>query len=329
MGRKRAEKPWGFLAAMRHLERRAGKKPRIGKNRRRADDIVELGQDPYLSFAASDLSEVDITARPPRVRPRFLGFFGPFGSMPISQAREVDRWARNGDWSFVRFTDMLVTRFQQLFYRSWSDARPITQFDHPSGGEFPRMLRALTGDAAPCYDGAGAVGDIARLRYTALASGRVKSPTRLRAILRAHFGVPVRVEEFASSWMEFAREDCSVLGFSGMSLGQNLHAGARTATIGEKVVIHVDCRSRPEYESFLPGAPRQAELADLVLSYLGLFYAVDVALWLPRREVGGIILGQSGQLGWTTGTPAAATQPKGTRVRATQFQLTPDIIYRN
>lgn len=312
---------------MRYLEARAGTKPRIGQNRRLADEIVSMGQDPYLGFATEDLSAIDLRAAPPRVRPRFLGFFGPFGPLPKSMTREVARWTRNGDRSFVAFADILTARFQQLFYRSWSDARPITQYDHPGGGEFPRMLRAFTGDAGAAYDTAGAVDDITRVRYTALAHGRIKSPSRLRAILRAHFGVMVGIEEFAISWMEFADEDRSVMGRSGMQLGRNFRAGARAASIDSKVVIHLECPSRAEYECFLPGRPKQAALADLVLSYLGLFTEVDVALWLPRREVGAVVLGRSGQLGWTTATASADDADPDALVRATQFQLTQNMIF--
>ncbi|MEM1234430.1 MAG: type VI secretion system baseplate subunit TssG, partial [Pseudomonadota bacterium] len=269
-------KGWGVLPALRYLERRAGTAPRIGKSSRIDEETAELGQDPYLSFAASELSDIDMTVEPARIRPRFLGFFGPFGSLPIAFTREVDRWVRAGDRSFVRFTDIFTTRFIQLFYRSWSDARPVTQFDHPSGGTFPGMLRAFTGDASTAHNDTGAVPDAIRVRYTALLAGRIKSPVKLRAVLSAHFGLPVRVEEFASSWMEFPPEDCSIMGISGMALGRSMRAGSRTATIGEKFVIHIECPSRAEYESFLPGGARQSQLADLVLGYVGLFFSIDV-----------------------------------------------------
>ncbi|QUJ78249.1 type VI secretion system baseplate subunit TssG [Sulfitobacter albidus] len=132
-----SSKGWGFLSAMRFAERRAKGKPRIGKSTRVAQDAVSMGQDPFTGFPDSDLSQIDLAADPPRIRPRFLGFFGPFGPLPGAQTREVAFWTRNGDSSFVRFADIFVTRFQQLFYRSWSDARAITQFDHPTGGNSP------------------------------------------------------------------------------------------------------------------------------------------------------------------------------------------------
>ncbi|MEL6617275.1 MAG: type VI secretion system baseplate subunit TssG [Pseudomonadota bacterium] len=320
--RKKQRSAWGFLQAMRFLERRAGKKPRIGQSRRISQDVVDMGQDPYTGFAASDLSEAAMDANPPRLRPRFLGFFGPFGPLPHAISREVDRWVRNGDRAFVRFADIFVARFQQLFYRAWSDARPITQHDHPSGGQFPRFLRALTGDASPAYDGISPVDDTVRLRYTALTMGRVRSPVRLRQVLRAHFGVHVRVEEFVTSWLDFAEEDRSVMGLQGMGLGRDLRVGQRAPSISEKIVLHLECDTMDQYRSFLPGRDRQAELRDLVQGYLGAFFEIDVALWLPRYEIAPAQLGQTTQLGWTSAMPISqGKRIQSDMVRATQYKI--------
>ena len=324
--RKAQRSRWGFLQALRHLERRAGKKPRIGQSRRLSQEIVDLGQDPYTGFAYDELSEVDVDAKLPRVRPRFLGFFGPFGPLPHSITREVDRWARNGDKAFVRFADIFVARFQQLFYRAWSDARPITQYDHPSGGEFPRLLRSLTGDAHGSFDGASPVDDVVRLRYTALSMDRVRSPVRLRQILRAHFGVAVRIEEFVTGWLEFAPEDRSVMGMQGMRLGQDLRVGQRAPSISEKIVVHVECNSVEEYRDFLPGRDRQAELKDLVLGYLGAFFEIDVALWLPRAQIAPAQLGTTTELGWTSAMPMRqGGDVQNALVRATQYKISMEV----
>ncbi len=320
--RKARRKSWGFLQAMRYLERRAGSKPRIGQNRRVSQDVADMGQDPYTGFATADLAVADLEAKPPRIRPNFLGFFGPFGPLPHAMTREVERWVHNGDRAFVRFTDIFVARFQQLFFRSWSDARPITQHDHPTGGEFPRMLRALTGDASRAFDGTSPVDDTVRLRYTALTMGRVRSPVRLRQMLRAHFGVAVRVEEFVTGWLEFDPEDRSCMGLRGMGLGRDVRVGQRAPSISEKVILHLECSTLDEYRSFLPGRDRQAELKDLVLGYLGAFFEIDVALWLPRSEIAPTQLGTSTQLGWTSALPLGhGGSAYAEMVRATQYKI--------
>lgn len=298
---------YGFLALMRWLERRAKNKPRIGQNRNIDDDIADLGQDPFSGFADSDLSDVDLHATPPRVRPRFLGFFGPFGALPLAMTSEAQRWLANGHAGFTRFTDIFAARFLQLFYRSWSDARPITQFDHPSGGTFPDQLRAFTGDADASFRDKGVVDDIVRLRYTALQMGRVRSPVRLQQILSAHFGVAIEIEEFAVSWLDFEDDELSCLGYENARLGENAKLGNRMATTEEKAVIHIRCKSNEEYVSFLPKRQCYQELVDLVRSYFGVFYLFDVKLWLPRGHLKSAQLGVSVELGWMAMLPADST----------------------
>lgn len=309
---------------MRYLERHAGQKPKVGKNLRLRDEIAKLGQDPFMHFPDSDLSDVDLTTEPPIVRPRFVGFFGPFGPLPNSITREAAHWKNNGDSSFVEFTDMLTARFQQLFYRSWSDARAITQFDHPSGGAFPDYLRALTGDADTSYLGRGAVDDIVRLRYTPLALGRVKTPVKLKEIIHAHFSLPVRVEEFVADWLDFAPEDLSVLGRNGMTLGQNMRIGARSRSVGETLTLHLECKSLAQMTGFLPGRAQALELKDLILGYVGPFFDVNIALWLPRSAVSPMQLGQNAELGWMSALPRDESTPTaGNRAlaRVCQFRI--------
>ncbi|CUH78113.1 type VI secretion protein, family [Tritonibacter multivorans] len=313
---------FGFLALMRWLERRAGSKPRVGQSRRVHDDIADVGQDPYLGFPDSDLSEVDLSATRPKVRPRFLGFFGPFGALPLAMTREAKRWHDNGQPGFTRFADIFSARFIQLFYRSWSDARPVTQFDHPSGGDFPDHLRALTGDAGPVHRGLGAVDDIVRLRYTGLQMGRVRSPVRLQQILRAHFHVDVEIEEFAASWLNFAPEDLSSLGFTGVRLGEDAKLGSSMATTEEKAVIHIRCPQLATYRAFLPGQARHRELTDLVMGYTGQFFAFEVRLWLPRSQLQNAQLGVSAEVGWMAVLPEASPpEPSGGWAQMCSYQI--------
>ena len=313
---------YGFLWLMRWLERHADGKPRIGQNQRVREDIVALGQDPYIGFAKSDLSEVDLTKSTASVRPRFMGFFGPFGALPMASTREAEFWKRNGDSSFVRFADIFVSRFIQLFYRSWSDARPITQFDHPDGGTFPDQLRAITGDAGPAFANRGAVHDTVRLRYTPLMHGRVKSPTKLSEIVSLHFSLQVRVEEFVVSWLEFASEDLSRVGQQSMGLGQSVRLGGRTASIGEKIKLHLECRDLEQYRSLLPGRKGHAELLDLVQSYVGLTIDVDVVLWIPREAIVPMQLGKDTELGWMSAIPGPTSDEENCQpVKACQFLL--------
>ncbi len=310
----------GFLALMRQIERRAGDKPLIGRSRRLRDDLVDLGQDPFLAFPTSNISHFDQSGKRPVVRTRFLGFFGPHGALPLNTTEEVLRWAESGDKAFVSFTDIFVSRFLQLYFRSWSDAQAITQFDHPTADLYQSALLSMTGIGTPAFRGLSTINDTTKLRMTPLAMGRVKSPVRLRQMLELHLGTSVTVEEMVPMWMDFEPDARSAIGQQGSTLGQDLSLGSRVCSVGEKICLHVQVANKAEYRNFLPGGSHNAQLADIAFWYLGKTVDIDVTLWLPSSEVEPAITGRAGELGWT-----ASLAPKAGKadeyVQGARYQL--------
>lgn len=308
----------GFLSLLRQLERAAPDRPRIGRAERTRDEIADLGQDPFLTFPDTDLSEAQLDQSPPRVRPRVLGFYGPHGALPLTLTEEVLGWAESGDRAFVDFTDIFAARFIALLFRTWSDASAISQFDHPDD-RFQKYLLSFAGLGTPAFRDQSDTLDTLRLRNIALFVGRVRSPVRLRQMLELHLKADVTVEEMVPAWMEFEPDSLSRLGMQGSTLGQNIHLGRRILSIGEKIRIHIRAATLDGYRRFLPGGPDHGQLRTVVQSYLGLAFEVDVALWLPQREVEPTVMGRSGQLGWM-----ACVAPPGEGdafVKGTNFRL--------
>lgn len=314
----------GLFALLRQLERHGADRPRIGRNTRLRDALVRLGQDPFLAFPASDLARLDDGARAPRVRAQFLGLFGAFGALPLNWTEEVRRWFDAGDESFVAFTDIFVARFQELFFRAWSDAQPITQFDHPDD-RFQTWLMALLGTGTPALRGRGTLSDTVRLRLAPLALGRVKSPVRLRQMLQLHFDGTARVsiEEMLPSWLEFEPDARSQLGLQCSLLGRDMHLGERVQALGQKIRIHLHLDANSAYDRFLPGGPDHADLRDIVFWYLGQRFEVETALWLPHPELRPAQLGRTGTLGWMACLAPEAGDDRRAPVRVTVFRLEP------
>ncbi len=289
---------YGFLALLRMLERQAEDKPRIGRSRRTRDDIVRLGQDPFLAFPEREVATASLKGNRRDVRSPIMGFFGAFGALPLNTTEEVLRWAEAGDKGFVEFTDIFATRFIQLYYRAWADARPIVQFDHGADDRFQKYLLSLVGLGTPAFRDQADVLDTLRLRYTALFVGRIKSPRRLQQILKLHLKTDVEIEELVPSWMEFEPDSLSQLGMQGSSLGRDMHLGSRIQSVGEKICVHLYPRTFEAYTQLLPGGKNHTQLDMVVASYLGMTFEVDVAVWLPFSEVPPAKLGGSSTLGW-------------------------------
>jgi type VI secretion system protein ImpH len=305
-GLNRDPSAFGFFALMRDMERGNPGKPRIGRNATLKDEVVTLGQDPFLSFPDANISHYEEReGLPPRMRSRFLGYFGPQGALPLNTTVEVNQWYARKDDAFVRFADMFTGRFQQLFYRAWADARGITQYDHGEDDRFQVYVGSFAGLGSVALRDRGAVADVARLPVVGLAGSRIKSPVRLRQILEEILKVSVTVQEHVPVWMSFEPGDLTRLGEQGSTLGQDCRMGSRVQSVNEKIRVSIRTESRAEYESFLPGARNFARLTDLLFWYLGVETEVEIAPSLPADQVRGAQLGgqaaagAGAALGWT------------------------------
>lgn len=291
---------FGFLSLMRELERGAPEKPRIGRNLASAEEVVRLGQEPFQAFPHSNVSQVsDATPETLRVRSNFLGYFGPQGALPLNVTAEIQQWYQMRDEAFVRFADIFTNRFQQLFFRAWSDSRGITQYDHPEDDRFQRYVGAPVGLAQEPLRSRGVVPDVARLPMVGVAMARIKSPVRLRQVLQKLCRVRITIEEHVPIWLDLEPTDVSRLGAQGSTLGRDCRLGRRVQSINDKIKVHVQTGSLAEYQSFLPGGANFARLTELIFGYVGHETAVDVAPALPADQVKGMRLGHNGALGWT------------------------------
>ena len=166
--------------------------------------------------------------------------------------------------------------------------------------------------------------DTAKRRLVPLASGRVKSPVRLRQMLAVHFGGATRIEieEMVPAWLEFERDSLSRMGLQSATLGRDTHLGSRIRSIGEKIAVHIYVTTLEAYDRFLPGGPDHAHLRDIIFWYLGQSFDIDVALWLPQPEVRPAVLGQTTRLGWMACIAPDPGNPDH-QTRVTRFHLTP------
>lgn len=291
---------FGFLALLREIERSKPDLPRIGRQRTIKEEVVRLGQEPFMAFPDANVTRVDEAEDGKlRIRSNFLGYFGPQGALPLNTTSEVYHWYLDRDEAFVRLADIFTNRFQQLFFRAWSDARGITQFDHPSDDRFQSYVGAWIGLASPALRNRGVVPDVSQLPMVGVAASRVKSAVRLRQILEKQCGVSIQIEENVPVWLPMEPTDHSRLGASGSSLGRDLRLGSRVHSINEKIRVLVRTESLAEYQSFLPGGMNFARLTELLFCYLGHETEVEIAPSLPASQVKGVALGQGGALGWT------------------------------
>lgn len=289
-----------FFAVMRELERSRPDKPKIGDSTITADDIVSLAQPPFLEFPDTNIASYrERPEKSPLVELRFLGFFGPQGALPITTSVEAYNWSRSQDPSFADFTNVLASRFLQLFFRAWADAHPIAQYDRPADDRFLTYVCSIAGIGTPAFRGRDGVDDIAKAGFAGLTGSKIKSASRLKRLVRGIFKVDTDIEERVGSWLTFEPGDRMALGTNGSALGEDSFIGARSYSINDKIRIKIEARDLEQYRRFLPSGDMSDDLTDLIFFYIGHRFEFDVELSIPARYAPPARLGVSGELGWT------------------------------
>ncbi len=295
--------PWrfDFYHVLRQLERAHFNSPKIGDSAARRDEYVDLGQDPFLEFPASNLSAVDEQNGRLRILVKFLGLLGPQGALPLATTDESLGWLLMRDDAFPRFLDLLNNRFLQLFFRAWSDARPIGQHDRPSADRFIAYIGSVIGIGTAPHRSLDTIPDMAKLAHAGLIAPKAKCAARLIGFLRGLFKVRVEVDEFVGSWLVFDPDQCSSLGRKHAGLGKDLSLGSSVFSVEDKIRVRLFVKDFAQYEQFLPTetSTLSEPLADAVFFYIGDELDWEVELAIPSGAVQPMRLGQSGRLGWT------------------------------
>ena len=296
------KEPWrhDLFDVLRAIERSFAERPRIGHSVAPREDVVTLGQDPFLEFPASNLAEVrPLGNRRYFISVRFLGFLGPQGALPLATTEEALQWFDSRDDSFARFLDIFNNRFIQLFFRAWADARPIAQHDRPRQDRFETYLGTAIGIGSSAHRNADTIPDAVKLHYAGLLAGGVKSPSRLRSLILGVFGIEVEVEPYVGQWLDIEPDDQMRFGGGFMRVGADTMLGAKIYSVQDKIRLRLKAEDLATYEKFLPGGAWCRRLADLVFFYLGHEVDYDIELTLPANKVPPMRIGESGRLGWT------------------------------
>lgn len=315
----------GLFALLRQLEREHADQPRIGQSQTLQQEYVTLGQDPFLAFPDADITHLEKGAKTD-IRTPVMGFFGPQGALPLNTTEEVKRWVDGGDESFVKFCDIFNERFVQLFFRSWSDAHAISQFDMPEKDRFQGFVGALSGVGTRAFRGRDSIPDVFKTSMVALHANRVKSPVRLRQMIEHHLHAEVRVVEHVSTWLDFEDSDQNRMGLQGATLGRDMFLGAKLQSVSERIELHIRTRSLKDYRRYLPGGDAHANLADIVFWYLGKTMEVGVSLSLPSSEVPGAQLGKSVELGWMAAVEPSTDADGPEFVAVARYTLDPNAL---
>jgi len=295
---------FSFYQAVRRVENKNPDKARIGYARKPSDDAIRLGQEPSLTFAQASLSGFDKSSKPaPYLAVLFFGLFGPNGPLPLHLTEFARERIRNdGDDSLVKFLDVFHHRFLSFFYRIWSDASPVVNFDRAVGDKYTRQVDQLVGLHQGTEVATDALPSNAKLHFAGRLLSQARNIEGLLAFLAGLFSIPIKVREFVGQWLTIEVSDwLRIYGVGGThQLGMTTTLGERAWECSCKFRLAIGPLTLDEYVSLLPGGVSQQRLISAVKTYTGDEYDWDTNLMLMGSEVKQPQLGVFGQLGWTT-----------------------------
>ena len=301
-----ADSPWkyDYFAVMRRLEASAPSSPRWGRALLPSAEPIRVGQEASLAFAPASFSRFeDATAHsPPRLRQQFFGYIGPNGPLPVHWSDYIQERLQNyGDRTWLAFLDTFTHRFALHFYRAWTQSRPAVSLDRPAEDNFRRQVGSLVGIGTAARQERDAIHDDARLHFSGWLARQVRSSDGVEAVLKAYFGVPVRLEKWVGHWMQMSAGDLSYLGRGGMTgLGGGALLGTRVWDRQHRVRLHLGPLSMAQYRLFLPSGTAWPVLQLWMQQLLGDELYWDVVLVLRKEEVPALCLGTDSRIGWTS-----------------------------
>jgi len=295
--------PWRFdyFTVLRHLERTSVDRPRIGDSATRRDEFIQLGQDPFMDFPASNLARVvQSDNKLLQVFVKHLGLLGPQGPLPLATTEEAYHYVLAQDDAFPRFLDVFNHRFIQLFFRAWADSRPIAQHDRPDADRFVAYIGSAIGIGSSPYQNLDSVPDAAKLGFAGLLGSQARCASRLAGAVCGLFNVKAEVEEFIGTRLMLEATEWTLVGQRLSRLGEDVLLGRNIFSVQDKIRLRIFTKSLAQYIRFLPTGDLCEPLADLVFFYNGEQLDWDVELAIPAGAAEPVRLGTFGQLGWTS-----------------------------
>ncbi len=300
---------FGFFQAVRLLHLFEPKRPGVGGSGPPRQEPVQFTAEPSLTFPACEIREMqpgEGTA-PPVMTVRFMGLFGPQGTLPRHYTDLVIDRLRRKDGTLAAFLNLFNHRIVSLFYRVWEKYHPHLRVRPDVEDDLSTSLLSLFGMNTRGLRRRLAVPDRALIFYTGLLAQRPRSATGLTALLHDYFnGLGVQVTQFVGQWMRL-EPDCQT---RLLPLGGNTQLGVETV-LGERVwntqskfAVRLGPMTYAQLCDFLPGGRASREALDLTRFYVGLDFDFEFRLVLQASEVRTTQVGSTGpqatRLGWST-----------------------------
>lgn len=332
--RKIAEAPYEFqfLQAVRLLERstlfeKEGSPSNVASNpvacfTPPSSESLRFKTNQSLAFPSSEIDSIQRIENSNgssqwQMSVNLMGLTGSMGVLPFHYTELILKRQKQKDETLSKFFDLFNHRTLSLFFQA------SVKYNLPLSYERNRLHQSLKKQHEPqtrallSLIGLGTEGLQDRLHtknesllyYSGLFSQKVRTATSLKQILRSHFNIPVKIDQFIGQWQELIDDVRTKLPDFNNPTGRNVCLG-RSAMLGKKgwfaqgkLHVILGPLNKQQLQAFAPGTTALKALNELVRMYVGMENDYDFIIRIKKSDIPDKIrLGkkQPAIIGWNT-----------------------------
>lgn len=255
---------------------------------------ISIRPDLSLAFPAADVTKVE-NPSPEKfnfeVTATFLGLYGSSSPLPTFYSEDLIDETIAAESVTRDFIDIISGRVFSLFFRCWTKYRQFLKVAEESSHQDLERLFCLLGLGEKQLQ-EDALEPYRLIRYIGLFTQFPRSALGLETLLQdALGGLDVKVISCLKRRARIPPDQCSVLGSSTCTLGDNTFLGQEIEDRTGKFRIQIGPLNQDQFYSLLPGRPNHHRLAFLTQFYLTDSLEYELELILTEGEVSTTCLG--------------------------------------
>lgn len=228
-----------------------------------------------------------------------MGLTGSMGVLPFHYTELILKRQKQKDETIENFFDLFNHRTLSLFFQASVKYNLPMQYERnrlhntSKGRQEPqtRALLSLIGLGTEGLSNRLYTKDESLIYYSGLLTQQVRSAIGLKQILRSHFNIPVKIDQFVGQWQELIDDVRSKLADIDNPSGRNVCLG-RTAMLGKKgwfaqgkIHIILGPLDKKQLKQFAPGTYALKALNELVRMYVGMEHDYDFIIRVKKNDI--------------------------------------------
>lgn len=294
---------YNFFSALRLLEAKGDS--RFGESKTPKEDPLLLGQSTHIGFAPTALAELrssDATSHQ-WLDVFFFGLFGPNGALPSHLNEQIHTKLPKDKQKQTRdFFNMFHHRLISLFYRAWANKEPTAQLDGGKFDKFQLYIGSLAGYGLPTLKNRDSFEDYSKAHFAAYLGGKTCHREGLQNIILQLYNMHSNIIEFVGEWLPIPKEhQCELKeNHYAKQLGQNTTLGKHSWQSQYKFQVQLGPLDLDKYKACLPRSKKLKQINETIKNYMRDEIQWEIILLLKKSAIPKTIIGQHGQLGWTS-----------------------------